>query len=240
MILKKVHLDLYFYIGLLIFILGKVINPFFLDFYIFINIFGLFLLINLFINNSMRFRFSNIGLLVLGYILYLIGNLIFISDISLDSFYLSDLFFLFQILLKQCFLIKTNFKYNFLEIIKSLVSFNSLILVFSVIALNYFDYSLIDLYYFFESLLVLIILVYINIINRNFFQNFREIDLDYFFYGQLLWLVGDISYSESNLLNTYMIGDFTDLFFFVGFYFFIKSFRFYNFQFNLNLAKTYI
>ena len=239
MYLKRNVLDLYFYFGVIIFTLGKTFNSYFLDFYLYFNIFGLFILIlSLLDSRVVKLNFSY--LMISGLLLYLLGNLIFISDIELWIIKLSDLFFIFQIIIKQVSfsIIYHNLSIN--RLLRSILTFNLFVLLLSVILSKFSSIGVIDLFYFLESLISMIAIVYFNFCFNNIYLNSDFIDVDFLFIGQVLWLVGDLFYSDFNLKNMYILGDISDLVYFAGFYFFVKSINSLGLRPNFNIVKRFI
>ncbi len=214
-------------------------DGFFLNFYIYFNIIGLLVILYKFLIENRHLKIGSLGILLIGFIFYLFGNLIFISDIRFNHFNLSDLFFIIQVFSKQYFMFNSTAHLFNKDYFLNLLKFNFLVLIISLLLLKFFNYNFIDILYFTESLGSMIFLLYVNFVNTNLFNLFGKLDLDYFFIGQICWLVGDIVYSEVISANTYLIGDYSDFFFFVGFYFFLKSFYYINPQFNFNIVKTY-
>jgi len=231
---KKLVLDLYFYVGVLIFAFGKSFDSNFLDFYLYFNIFGL-LLVSFYLISDDKNKFNFRGMMFLGLVFYLFGNLIFINDFNLYLFNLSDIFFIIQIVTKQISIIYLRFPVKNFDILKNIILFNLFVLLTSIFTSKLTDNSVLDLFYFIESLFSMLIILYFNFFNNYsyIFENLKNIEL--FYLAQVFWLIGDIFYSDLNLNNNYTLGDTSDLIYFIGLYFFIKSLSQFNLNLNLNL-----
>lgn len=237
MIFKNYLLDIYLLLGLVLFTLGKIFDPLFTSFYIFINLLGLIILILQFVNLNLKLRVSSVGLVIISLSFYLIGNIIFIKDLDLGFLNLSDFFFIVQIVIKQYFLLKSQNILDLEQIKKYITTINLIVIFISFILSNLSFGHLLDLYYLTESFVSMVILIIFNLYLTKVFINFSLIDLDFFFIGQLFWLVGDIIYSNERLLSYNIFKDSSDIIFFIGFYFFVKSFSSYKYLFNYNIVK---
>jgi len=235
--INRYLIEIYLYLGLGLFILGKIFSSIFLDIYVLINILGVILILYQFLSFKISFRLTSLGFALLGFIFYLLGNIIYIFDINLGYLNMSDIFFIFQILLKQYFVVKSYYPVGILESIKTIISINLLTVIVSILLGDYVGVYFLDLFYFLESLISMILLMFLNFYIIQASVNFSEFDLDLFILGQLFWLLGDILYSDFHLLNFDSFLDPSDIFFFIGFYFFIKSFNRLNFLYNLNIVK---
>jgi len=235
---KRYLLDLYFYLGVVIFTLGKIFHQIFLDFYIYSNVIGLILLVYYLCLTNKLGKFSRASLILFSFILYLVGNLVFIQDISFQYIKLSDLFFFLQILIKQNSLIE-NFKlpitYNASNKFHIFLMLNISIIILCLSLSKLVDNNLIDLFYFVESFVSLLGIFYLRYFE---FKLISKFNLEFFFIGQLFWVIGDLIYSDFRLYNFYILGDYSDLVFFIGFYFFLKSLTT-NLRF-LNVVKNHI
>jgi len=237
--LRNYLLDLYFFLGLVLFTLSRVYDSFFVQIYFFVNFIGLILIVFHLVNLNFKMRISSIGLVLIGLIFYSFGNLLFLSDIDLGFLNLSDIFFLAQVFLKQLFIIRSQNFFPEERVLKLVTLLNIFVLIISLIFYKLSYGYFIDLFYFTESLVSMVFLVLLNFTQSKFFLDFAQVDLDYFFFGQVFWLTGDIVFSNIRLVSYTPFGDLSDIFFFIGFYFFTKSIIDLHKSYNFNIVKIY-
>jgi hypothetical protein len=236
------YINLYFALGVGLFSISKIIPNFtFLYFYLFYNLFGIFFLIFILCKSREFGIFNSINFLIVGFLFFLAGNITFLENLSLID--ITNYLFIIQILIKQAFIFSNYFKdalYCRRETILSVLILNCLIYIFcSTVNLN-FKTNFFDLFYFVESLTSLALIANLHL-NHNVNP---DVVMEWFLLGQLIWLLADLIYSDLNIINLYVVGDYADFIYFVGFYFFIKSFNLkFGFKFKpsgLDVAKTYI
>lgn len=186
-------------------------------------------------------RRASASFLLIGFLSFLVGNLTFMEALSLTD--LTNVLFIFQILIKQFFIFGIYYqdaKCSKRETALSVLILNCLIYILCSILNSNLGTSFFDLFYFVESFISLALIA--NLQLKNVFN--PDVVMEWFLLGQLVWLLGDLIYSDLNLINLYVIGDYADFIFFVGFYFFISSLNLkYCFKYkssSLEVAKTFI
>lgn len=244
MTVRKHLIDIYFYLGLLFFCLGKVIDTSFLDFYIYFNLVGLIIASYFLLSSLIYFRNIVFFIFYLGLIFFTIGNFVYISDKDLGGIFLSDLFFVFQILLKQFLIMKLLNIDNMLNGLKVIFLLDLLVLSISLYFSNYLNVYVLDLFYLVESFISLITLFYLSFFYQSSLQEIsyyeKGFEIEYLLLGQFFFLIGDLFYSDLNFSNLYVLGDYSDLFFFIGFSLFLKSINTFSTSNAYNLVKSYI
>lgn len=134
-------------------------------------------------------------------------------------YFISTFLFVVQIIFKQIY-ISRNFQ--------TVILINILVVVLSMFLSKIFVFDLIDTYFFVESLLSLLLLVFSELVNV-------ELTLDYLVIGTLFWMLGDIVFLDSNILNIHFSGDRADFFYFIGLVIYFYSFN--NLGHNFLLIK---
>lgn len=242
--MTKIHsyINLYFALGVGLFSISKIIPNFtFLYFYLFYNLFGILFLIYMLIRCREDGKINSTSLLLIGFLFFLGGNITFLETLSLID--VTNILFIIQILIKQAFIFSIYYQDNIYikrETVLSVLILNCLIFIFCT-TLNFnLNTNFFDLFYVIESFISLTLIA--NLQLNSIFN--PDVVMEWFLLGQLIWLLGDLIYSDLNLINLYVVGDYADFIYFVGFYFFIKSFNLkFNLKFkpsSLDVAKTYI
>ena len=186
-------------------------------------------------------RHASASFLLIGFLFFLVGNITFMDALTLTE--LTNILFIFQILIKQFFIFSIYYQdtlYSKREAALSVLILNCLLYILCSILNSNLSTSFFDLFYFVESFISLALIA--NLQLKNVFN--PDVVMEWFLLGQLVWLLGDLIYSDLNLINLYVIGDYADFIYFVGFYFFISSLNLkYCFKYrssSLEVAKTFI
>lgn len=237
MLKAYIYLNILFIFGLVVYLFSQKIGiEFYNLFYLFFGLFSLFIPF-LFIIYDFKFRNreERIAYLSLfyGFLIYGACNLLWYLNEALFEiidFKFLNFLFIFQCFTKHYFLryLSINDKKN-KAYFSTLFSINIGILLFALFFSSNFHLEsyILDIYFIIESLLTVIFIFYYLKESFNL-----HIDLRYFLYGNLIWLVADILFLIENFTKTYFMGNVSDFIYYIGLYMMLYSILIKNFNYK--------